>query len=540
MGNAVKQMIPRYLVNFDSNELEKRHIDLLVIGSGIAGITAALQFCQQFSVALVTKSELKESSTWYAQGGIATVMSKKDSPELHFEDTMQAGAGLCEPEAVRVLVTEGPKRIEELMQLGAHFDRTSADEIQLSREGGHSLPRIIHSGDATGSEVEKTLITAAKKCPQISIEENAFAIDLITHEGNCIGGIVLPAGADKPVLFLARAVVLATGGLGQVFGVTTNPSIATGDGIAMAFRAGADVSDMEFIQFHPTALDISESPRFLITEALRGFGAYLRDCSGNRFMLGAHPQEELAPRYAVVREMMKAMERCDEEHVYLDATGLSEDKLIKRFPHIYEHCKEFGYDLSKDLVPVSPAAHYLMGGVKTDTFGRTNIPGLFASGEVACTGVHGANRLASNSLLEGLVFSKRMQIELQETLEAETDEPQVAELGFEMERLKGSADIKAERKALTRTMFKDAGVTRSRSSLERARTALLNAGTILKQEYRSIEAYELQNMITVAFLIVKAALMREESRGTHYREDFPEVDDENWSKHIVLKLESGE
>jgi L-aspartate oxidase len=533
-------MIPRYLVNFDARELEKRHFDLLVIGSGIAGLTAALQFCKQFSVALVTKNELKESSTWYAQGGIATVMSKDDSPMLHFEDTLEAGAGLCDPEAVRVLVTEGPKRIHELMDLGAHFDRAAGDEIQLSREGGHSLPRIIHSGDATGSEVEKTLIEAAKKCPRISIEENAFAIDLITDKSGCIGGIVLPSEADKPVIFLARAVVLATGGLGQIFGVTTNPSIATGDGIAMAFRAGAEVSDMEFIQFHPTALDISESPRFLITEALRGFGAYLRDCSGERFMLGAHPQEELAPRYAVVREMMKAMERCNESHVYLDATGHSRDELIKEFPHIYEHCKEFGYDLSKDLVPVAPAAHYLMGGVKTDTLGRTSIPGLFASGEVACTGVHGANRLASNSLLEGLVFSRRMQKELQKTLDRETNGFDGDDLHYEAKKSDGHTETQPERKALTRTMFKDAGVRRSGSSLEHARSLLLREGRILEEQYDSAEGYELQNMITVAYLIVKAALMRAESRGTHFREDFPDVDDKNWRKHIVLKLKSGE
>ncbi len=532
-------MIPRYLVNFDSQKLQKNFSDLLVIGSGIAGLTAALQFCKDYRVTPVTKSKLKESSTWYAQGGIATAVSQQDSPELHFNDTLKAGAGLCNPEAVKVLVTEGPKYIFELIRLGADFDRALGDEIKLSREGGHSLPRIVHSGDSTGSEVEKTLVKAVKDCPGIVIEKNAFAIDLITFQNRCLGALVLPSRAKKPVMFLARAVILATGGLGQIFGITTNPLISTGDGVAMAFRAGAEVSDMEFIQFHPTALDISESPRFLITEALRGVGAYLRDCSGERFMIGAHPQAELAPRYVVVREMLKAMERCQDTHVYLDATHLSPDEIKEEFPHIYEHCQEFGYDLAKDLVPVSPAAHYLMGGVKTDTFGETNIPGLYVSGEVACTGVHGANRLASNSLLEGLVFSGRMKGQLDKAFsEVSRDSLKEIELNFAIRRDKSSITIKKGRDRLNELMFKDAGVQRSKSSLEEVFDEINKMGILLKAEFHSPKGYELQNMIIVAYLIVKSALLREESRGTHFREDFPLIDDENWKKHIVLKMSS--
>lgn len=530
-------MIPRYLVNFDSQKLQKWFTDLLVIGSGIAGLTAALQFCEDCEVMLVTKSELKESSTWYAQGGIATAVSQEDSPELHFNDTLKAGAGLCDPEAVQILVTEGPKSISDLIDMGADFDRAAGDRIKLSREGGHSLARILHSGDSTGSEIENTLIKAVKRYPGMIIEENVFVVDLITAKGRCCGALILLPGARKPVLIFARALVLATGGLGQVFGVTTNPPISTGDGIAMAFRAEAELSDMEFIQFHPTALDIPESPRFLITEALRGVGAYLKDCSGKRFMLGAHPLAELAPRYVVVKEMLKAMERCQEAHVYLDATDLPKNRLKKEFPHIYEHCRKSGYDLAHDLVPVSPAAHYLMGGVKTDAYGRTNLPGLYASGEVACTGVHGANRLASNSLLEGLVFSRRIRDVLKDEFDSfGRADLKKSEVSYKIEREKGKVNVLKERKKLSELMFKNAGVMRSKVSLEEALCEINQMGSVLKHEFYSPKGYELQNMITIAFLIVKAALLRKESRGAHFREDFPLSDDEHWKKHIGLRI----
>jgi len=530
-------MIPRYLVNFESEKLQKNYSDLLVIGSGIAGLTAAMQFCKEYRVTLITKSKLKESSTWYAQGGVATVVSEEDSIELHLEDTLQAGAGLCDPRAVQVLVSEGPKSIFELINLGVGFDRALGGEIELSREGGHSLPRILHSGDSTGSELEKTLIEAVKTCPDIIIKKNTFVLDLITHKGRCIGAIILPPDSKEPVLYFARAVILATGGLGQVFGVTTNPPISTGDGISMAFRAGAEVCDMEFIQFHPTALDISESPRFLITEALRGVGAYLRDCSGERFMVGAHPQAELAPRYIVVKEMLKAMDRCNDTHVYLDATHLSRSQLKKEFPNIYEHCYQFGYDLTKDLVPVSPAAHYIMGGIKTDTYGRTNIPGLYASGEVACTGVHGANRLASNSLLEGLVFSRRIKDKTDEDFNSVSKaDLEKVKINFETKRTKAKVDVEKERKLLSELMFKNAGVKRSKASLEEVFDVINKMGKVLKTEFHSTQGFELQNIIIAAYLIVKSALMREESRGTHFREDFPSSDDENWKKHTILKI----
>ncbi len=529
-------MTPRYLVNFDSDKLEKSICDLLVIGSGIAGLTAALQACGKYRTLLLTKSEVKESTTWYAQGGVATAVGEHDSPQLHFEDTILAGDGLCDPQAVKILVTEGPGRITDLIHLGAEFDRLG-EEMRLTREGGHSLPRILHAGDATGSAIESTLVRVAKLCSGLQIKEHVFVVDLLDFDGRCIGAIIFEPSLGRFSICLAKAVILATGGAGQIYSVTTNPPISTGDGVAMAYRAGAEMMDMEFVQFHPTALDEAQNPRFLITEALRGEGAYLRDCKGNRFMAQVHPEAELAPRNVVVREMVKVMHDCKTDRVYLDATHIPLLKLKERFPTIWKRCQESGYDLSTDLIPVSPAAHFMIGGVKTDIYGRTSLSGLYASGEVAANGVHGANRLASNSLLEGLVFSKRIMDILEEKANEISQEDL---LGIRMTYTypRRPKDVKIEecRNLIQKTMMEDAGVTRSVVSLKRALKVMDSLKDILNMEFSLVEGFELQNMIMVAELICRSALMREESRGVHFREDFPQKDDAGWKKHIILKI----
>lgn len=528
-------MIPQYLVNFDSEKLTKSFYDFIVVGSGIAGLTAALRVCDIHKTLLLTKGEVRETTTWYAQGGVATALGKHDSPELHFEDTTRAGDGLCEPEVVKILVSEGRERVMDLIDMGAEFDRLG-EEIRLTREGGHSLPRILHVGDATGSAIEATLVRMAKLCSGLEIQEHRFALDLLTSEGRCVGLLVFDPALGEFSLCFARAVILATGGAGQIYSVTTNPLISTGDGMSMAYRAGAEMMDLEFVQFHPTALDSEHSPRFLITEALRGEGAYLRDCSGERFMVGVHPMAELAPRGVVVREMIKAMERCRTDHVYLDATHIPTEKLKVRFSTIWQKCEECGYSLATDLIPVSPAAHYMIGGVKADVDGRTTLPGLYVSGEVAATGVHGANRLASNSLLEGLVFSKRIV----DVLGRETEE--ISQDNLRGVRVKSSVpkrdvwvDLDGSRRLLQETMMEKVGVTRSRESLGEALEVFGDLEEILEVEFSSVKGFELQNMVIVAKLIARAASMREESRGVHFREDFPEKDDANWKKHIILR-----
>jgi len=525
-------MIPRYLINFDTSKIDKVVTDVVVIGSGIAGLTAALEISKQFDVALVTKDELKETATWYAQGGVATAISADDSPKLHLKDTLEAGAGLCDKDAVDVLVSEGPDRIDELIRLGTEFD-WQGDRIGLSREGGHSLARVLHSGDATGSEIERTLIRTANAWQSVQVFEHRFSLDILTDSGRCVGVLCLDESTGRLVAHLAKAVILAAGGAGQIFSITTNPSISTGDGMAMAYRAGAILADMEFIQFHPTAFDKDSMPRFLITEALRGDGAYLRDCNGERFMVGRHPLAELAPRDVVTREIVKVMQRCGGGPVYLDATHIPKNVLKERFPNIWKHCRENGINIAENLIPVRPAAHYTVGGVKTDLNGSTTIPGLYATGEVSCTGVHGANRLASNSLLEGLVFSKRIANLVMLELTADIDRP-VPEFKFEYraQRTETGVNIEKEREWLQQLMTDYVGVVRSEKGLEFAISQLREKDEILKAQFMSTAGFELQNMLCVAGLVAKAALARKESRGVHYREDYPDSSDD-W----LLRLE---
>ncbi|MDH4139150.1 MAG: L-aspartate oxidase, partial [Coriobacteriia bacterium] len=398
----------RYLIEFDTEELPQHSSDVLVIGSGIAGLTAALAASQSHTVALVTKGHMSETATWYAQGGIAGAVGEADSVELHLADTLVVGQGLCDEEVVRAVVGEAVDALADLRAMGVRFDVGEGGEVALAREGGHSLPRILHSGDTTGAEIQGTLTASVRNARGLEVFEDRFLIDLLTAGDRCVGALAYDPESRRPQVFWADAVVLATGGCGQAYRVTTNPLLATGDGVAAAWRAGAEIADLEFMQFHPTALDSAASPKFLITEALRGEGAYLLDCEEKRFMLGVHPLAELAPRDVLSREIEKVMARCGRPNIWLDARHLGSGYLQARFPMIWETCLEAGFDLSRDFVPVAPAAHYMIGGVNVDIDGRSSLAGLYASGEVTASGLHGANRLASNSLLEGLVFSRRV------------------------------------------------------------------------------------------------------------------------------------
>ncbi len=519
----------RYLVSFDSAEIPAHSQDVLVIGSGIAGLTAALGASSGKRVALLTKAALMETGTWYAQGGVASAISEEDSTQLHFDDTILAGAGLCREEAVRVLVDEGPECIQELIRLGASFD-TFQGRLRLAKEGGHSLARILHVGDTTGSAIQALLVGAVHEREEIEVVEHTFLVDLLTEEGRCRG--VLVRGEEGGLeAYLAPVTILATGGAGCVYEVTTNPDVATGDGLAAAFRAGADVSDLEFMQFHPTALDTDDSPRFLITEALRGEGAVLRDSAGRRFMLGVHPKAELAPRDIVIRGMVAAMAETGEDRVWLDATGIDGVRLKERFPNIWDRCASVGIDLASDLVPVSPAAHYMVGGVVTDLWGRTSLSGLYASGEVAATGVHGANRLASNSLLEGLVFSRRICRAIARDGASDGRAGRITGEGF-------SAFAGFSLPELKTLMTQKAGVRRDAHGLARALATLERKRS--ESTSLNIEDLERENMCQVGRLIAAAALVRRESRGVHYREDFPKPDDRRWRRHIIFNAYSGE
>jgi len=519
----------RYLLEFDTEGLTQARSDVLVIGSGIAGLTAALgASAAGRSVNLVTKSRVTDTNTWYAQGGIAGAVGAGDSVELHLADTMVVGAGLCDEDVVRAVVTEAADALRDLQAQGVDFDMRSPGKVDLHREGGHSLPRVLHSGDATGAEIQDTLSAVVRRAERVSLFEERFLVDLLTAGERCVGALVYdPQGHDLEV-FWADAVVLATGGAGQLFRVTTNPGIATGDGVAAAWRAGAEITDLEFVQFHPTALDSEASPKFLITEALRGEGAYLLDCEEKRFMLDVHPLAELAPRDIVSREIEKVMARCGRPNVWLDARHLGERRLREDFPTIWEGCREQGLDLSRDLIPVAPAAHYMIGGIRVDIDGRTSVPGLYASGECSASGLHGANRLASNSLLEGLVFSRRIVRALVDEkperaariVSPAADDTAVLSLPLARETVQG-------------VMSGFVGVTRSEGGIAEAATMLESMAPILDYSLRRPAELELQNMVTLAILLTHAAWYRAESRGAHWRDDFPARDDERWRLHTV-------
>ncbi len=502
--------------------------DYLVLGSGSAGLTFALRVCEQARVALITKKERTDSSTNWAQGGIAGVFGPDDDLELHVQDTLIAGAGLCHEDAVRVLVSEGPDRIRELVEFGASFNRDAQGDLSLGREGGHSRRRIIHTADLTGKEVERTLVDAARSHPSITVLEHHFAVDLIVEEGQCRGAWVLNEQDGTREAFCARATLLATGGAGQIYPFTTNPPIATGDGVAMAWRAGADIADMEFIQFHPTSLFHPDAKSFLISEAVRGEGGILRRRDGMAFMAEYDPVRlDLAPRDIVARAIDSEIKKTGDECVFLDVTHLAPDEIKAHFPTIYARCLSFGIDITTDWIPVVPAAHYSCGGVRTDLQGRTTIDRLYACGETASTGVHGANRLASNSLLEALVFGKRAA----KNALADLGEPSIAEADYGTPPALGGAgttnlaQIDALRHRLQTVMQKYVGIVRSDARLAKAAAAIqalrVEMDLVFNDSVLSDAGLELRNMIDVAGLIVQSAQMRRESRGLHFTMDYP-------------------
>jgi len=510
--------------------------DVVVVGSGIAGLSAALSAREAGRVLLVTKALLDAGSTRWAQGGIAAAIGNDDSPQAHYNDTITAGAGLCDEAAVRVLVKEGPARVRELVALGAAFDRDPDGVLELTREGGHLHRRILHAGgDATGLEVERALIAAVAAADDIEVIEHALVLDLLTDLAGRACGVtlhVLGEGTRDGVgAVVCRAVVLATGGMGQIYASTTNPDVSTGDGVALAARAGAALADLEFVQFHPTALWLGgdrSGRQPLVTEALRGEGAVLVDDHGRRVMAGVHPLGDLAPRDVVAKQMSSWMSRHGLDHLFLDARSLGPGLLRSRFPTLIANCAEIGVDPATDVVPVAPAAHYASGGVRTDLHGRTTVDGLFACGEVACTGVHGANRLASNSLLEGLVFAHRIGAALAESLPT----PGTA---LDEAQPPGLVDPHV-RRDLQQAMTDGAGVLRSADSL-RAAAKTLDAVSAQQVEEAEPDSWETTNLLTVSTALVTAATLRTETRGSHWREDFPDRDDRRWRARIVQRLD---
>lgn len=502
----------------------------VVIGSGIAGLSAAHALSKHGDTILLTKKTVTATATDWAQGGIAAAMTKDDRPQYHYDDTISAGDGICDTQAVKVLVEEGPARVKELIELGACFDR-EGDDLKFTREAAHQKRRILHAGDATGKEIEKTLGQAVLRDENVTVIDNAYVLELITSNNEC-GGCLVKIGEDYTIVS-ARATIVATGGLGQIYSNNTNPTVATGDGIALAKRAGAQVQDMEFVQFHPTTLSLGDKKPislFLISEAVRGEGAILRNQSGSRFMPKYHEKAELAPRDVVSRAIYSEMRQSGTNHVYLDLSTLSVD-IAKRFPTIYQRCLTAKIDITKDFIPVSPAAHYHMGGVQTDLWGQTTIPRLFAAGEVACTGLHGANRLASNSLLEGLVFGAR----LAEKAKAlpEMTEP-LSEVRLEDGAFLTRSTIMQIKLQLRDLMWQHVGIIRDHEALSAAVMQLQKwrkqTGTHSNKE----EQMELINMITVAELITTSALSRTESRGAHFRSDHPKRNDKAWQTHQQL------
>jgi len=505
--------------------------DFIVIGSGVAGLRAAIELANSGGrVTVLTKDKASESNTEYAQGGVAVVLSDDDNAELHEDDTLVAGAGLCDPQAVETLVTEGTKYIKELIDWGTEFDREGG-KLVFTQEAAHSRRRIIHAhGDSTGAEFVRALIARAGQERTINLTPFANTESLLIYEGRCVGVRFLDPILRAPREIYAKAVIMCTGGAGQLYLHTTNPSVATGDGMAMAYFAGAEMADMEFVQFHPTALSLENAPRFLLSEAMRGEGGILKNKYGERFMPRYDERAELAPRDIVSRSIVAEMRRTGTRNVFLDMTALEEDFLKHRFPKIYETCKFYGLNIATDMLPVSPASHYCMGGIRTDLWGRSSVPGLYAAGEVACTGVHGANRLASNSLLEGLVFGARAG-------EAATkDCRQLAVGGWQTggnasvnERANSqSAMSTAVKKRVKKLMWERVGILRDRDSLKRA-----------LKEFHQISSGNLssssRNFVTLAKLVATAALWREESRGGHFRTDFPEQHEE-WKTHSIQKL----
>ncbi len=506
--------------------------DYIVIGSGVAGLRAAIELSRAGKVLVITKDRATESSTEYAQGGVAVALSDEDEIGFHLKDTLAAGDGLCNEENVRILVTEGPERIRELISWGAQFDRDGV-RLAFTREAAHSKRRILHAnGDSTGREIERALLAKVKATDNIKKYDYSITVDLIVRDGQARGALVWREREKKLTAIYAKAVVLATGGLGQVFQRTTNPEVATGDGFAIAYRAGATLTDMEFVQFHPTSLYVPRAPQFLLSEAMRGEGALLVNVHGERFMPGYHARAELAPRDVVSRAIVSEMLKTKSEHVYLDLRHLDAGFVRNRFPRIYSTCLKFDIDITEDMIPVSPAAHYMMGGVWTDKDGGTDIPGLYAAGEVACTGVHGANRLASNSLLEGIVFGARAGIAAAAHGLKKPVPRKDAVSYAAADTAKG--DLLKIRSQLRRLMWREVGIIRSGESLRRAIDTIDGWRTLWDSGPLSRPWLELKNMLTAGELISRAALARKGSVGAHYRTDY-KARGRGWERHISFK-----
>ena len=511
--------------------------DFLVIGSGVAGLRAALELCRVGRVIMLTKGHPLQSNSIFAQGGVAVALSEEDDVSIHLTDTVKAGHGLCRREAVRVLVEEGPDRIQELIQWGAKFDKAGG-KFAFAREAAHSRSRILRArGDATGNEMVRALMAQAVRQQRIARLDYHFTVDLVVEGGRCSGAVVLDENSGEQFIIPAKAVVLSTGGAGQIFARTTNPPNATGDGMAMAFRAGAELQDMEFVQFHPTSLYLPSSPPFLLSEAMRGEGGQLRNNKGESFMTRYHPLGVLAPRDIVARAIWAEMAATRARHVYLDVTHLGADFVKRRFPTIYATCLRHDIDITEEWIPVSPSAHYMMGGVTTDLNGATTLPGLFAAGEVACSGVHGANRLASNSLLEGLVFGRRAGVAAiasaaQGSVSSmiESREPLPRGQGDRLE------DVEKVRNSLRRIMWGQVGLIRSRESLVRATAQLARWERMVSRSFSTRADLEVKNMVQVARCVAEAALWRENSVGAHYRSDFPGTRRPGWKAHSRLRL----
>jgi len=526
----------RYLTRFDLPYFPHVVTDVLILGAGAAGLRAAIEAAKYANVLVVTKDALSESNSEYAQGGIAAAIGPGDQPRLHVDDTLTVGAGLCNEQVVRMVVEEGPRVIDELIGWGAEFDRERG-KLLLAREGGHPRQRIVHArGDATGAELMRTIRHRISDEHRIRIAENAFAVDLLTQNRSCYGAVIYDRAYGTMIVW-AKYTILATGGLGQLYRETTNPAVATGDGLALAYRAEARLTDMEFVQFHPTTLYVAGASRSLISEAVRGEGGVLRDGDGDRFMLQYHPDAELAPRDVVSRSILQHVKKTGDTNVYLDLTAMPPGYVAKRFPGLAQICRNFDIDVASDMIPVRPSAHYMVGGVEADMQARTNIDRLCACGEAACTGLHGANRLGSNSLLEALVFgriagwtageasAKSQPSILPLSLSPTTDSSQHREIDL--------ADVENSLRSL---MWRQVGIERDSSGLQRASDRIdFWCSYTMDKYFSTTRGCQVQNMLTVAKLAVLAALGRQESRGVHVRVDFPETDDARWRKHITFQ-----